>query len=106
MIKELSKLSPKLFSSYKIKNVTFKNRMVMAPMCMYSSHEENGHVQDWHFTHYTSRAVGGVGLIITEATAVEPQGRISTLDLGIDTISFADERSGSKNRHSTGPRWS
>lgn len=83
MIKGLSKVIPKLFSSYSIKNVTFKNRIVMAPMCMYSCYEENGYVQDWHFTHYTSRAVGGVGLIITEATAVEAQGRISTIDLGI-----------------------
>lgn len=54
----------------------------MAPMCMYSS-TENGYVQDWHYTHYTSRAVGGLGLIIIEATAVNPQGRISTSDLGI-----------------------
>lgn len=60
-----------------------KNRIVMAPMCMYSSHNEDGHVQNWHRTHYTSRAVGQVGLIILEATAVTPQGRISPQDLGI-----------------------
>lgn len=48
----------------------------MAPMCMYSSHNEDGMVENWHRTHYTSRAVGQVGLIILEATAVTPQGRI------------------------------
>ncbi|MGG1675042.1 NADPH dehydrogenase NamA [Neobacillus sp. NRS-1170] len=76
-------MTAKLFSSYTIKDVTFKNRIVMAPMCMYSSHNEDGHIQIWHRTHYTSRAVGQVGLIIVEATAVTPQGRISTQDLGI-----------------------
>lgn len=76
-------MTAKLFSPYTIKGVTFKNRIVMAPMCMYSSHNEDGHVQNWHRTHYTSRAVGQVGLIIVEATAVTPQGRISPQDLGI-----------------------
>lgn len=55
----------------------------MAPMCMYSSHNGDGKVQNWHFTHYVSRAVGQVGLIVQEATAVTPQGRISSEDLGI-----------------------
>jgi NADPH2 dehydrogenase len=73
----------KLFSPYTIKGITFKNRIVMSPMCMYSSYNEDGHVQNWHRTHYTSRAVGQVGLIIVEATAVTPQGRISPQDLGI-----------------------
>jgi NADPH2 dehydrogenase len=73
----------KLFSPFTIKGVTLKNRIVMAPMCMYSSHNENGHVENWHRTHYTARAVGQVGLIIVEATAVTPQGRISPQDLGI-----------------------
>ncbi|WP_153122800.1 NADPH dehydrogenase NamA [Peribacillus tepidiphilus] len=76
-------MNHKLFSPYTIKNVTFKNRIVMAPMCMYSSHEKDGKVQNWHRTHYTSRAVGGAGLIIIEATAITPQGRISDRDLGI-----------------------
>ncbi|USK83940.1 NADPH dehydrogenase NamA [Peribacillus asahii] len=75
-------MNAKLFSTYTIKGVTFKNRIVMAPMCMYSS-QEDGHVKNWHVTHYTSRAVGGVGLIILEATAVDLQGRISVNDLGI-----------------------
>lgn len=72
-----------LFSPYTIKNVTLKNRIVMSPMCMYSSHNEDGMLQDWHYTHYVSRAVGQVGLIMVEATAVTPQGRISAQDLGI-----------------------
>ena len=72
-----------LFEPYSIKNITLKNRIVMAPMCMYSSHERDGKVQNWHKTHYASRAVGQVGLIIVEATAVTPQGRISEQDLGI-----------------------
>lgn len=76
-------MAAKLFSPFTIKGVTLKNRIVMAPMCMYSSHNEDGHLQNWHRTHYTSRAVGQVGLIIVEATAVTPQGRISPQDLGI-----------------------
>lgn len=72
-----------LFEPYTIKNITLKNRIVMSPMCMYSSYERDGKVQNWHMTHYTSRAVGQVGLIIVEATAVTPQGRISDQDLGI-----------------------
>jgi NADPH2 dehydrogenase len=76
-------MNAKLFEPYTFKNVELKNRIVMAPMCMYSSHNEDGKVENWHRTHYTSRAVGGVGLIIQEATAVTPQGRISPQDLGI-----------------------
>ncbi len=72
-----------LFSPYTIKNVTIKNRIVMSPMCMYSSHNEDGQLEDFHYTHYVSRAVGQVGLIMVEATAVTPQGRISARDLGI-----------------------
>ncbi|MFO1443562.1 NADPH dehydrogenase NamA [Bacillus sp. Bva_UNVM-123] len=76
-------MNSKLFSPFTIKNTTFKNRIVMAPMCMYSCENEDGKVENWHKTHYTSRAVGQVGLIITEATAVTPAGRISPKDLGI-----------------------
>ncbi len=76
-------MEAKLFSPYTIKNVTFKNRIVMSPMCMYSVDTEDGKVQPFHFTHYISRAVGQVGLIIVEATAVQPEGRISPQDLGI-----------------------
>lgn len=67
---------------YKVKNLEVKNRIVMPPMCMYSADEE-GYVQDFHKIHYGSRALGGLGLIIMEATAVEPKGRISDHDLGI-----------------------
>lgn len=73
----------KLFEPFTIRNTTFKNRIVMAPMCMYSSLNEDGMVEDWHKIHYSTRAVGQVGLIIVEATAVQPAGRISAQDLGI-----------------------
>ncbi|WP_099093083.1 NADPH dehydrogenase NamA [Paenibacillus yonginensis] len=72
-----------LFEPYQLKNITLKNRIVMAPMCQYSVEDESGKVQDWHKIHYPTRAVGQVGLIILEATAVTPQGRISPNDLGI-----------------------
>lgn len=71
-----------LFSGIKIKDLTSKNRIVMPPMCMYSA-DRDGRVNDWHLVHYATRAIGGVGLIIVEATAVEPRGRISSKDLGI-----------------------
>lgn len=76
-------METKLFSHYEIKGLTLKNRIVMAPMCMYSCEKEDGIVTDWHVAHYASRAAGQVGLIILEATAVTPQGRISHQDLGI-----------------------
>lgn len=72
-----------LFSPYTIKNVTLKNRITMSPMCMYSSENEDGKVTPWHFTHYVSRSVGQVGLIMLEATTVTRQGQISPKDLGI-----------------------
>ncbi|MDA1474949.1 NADPH dehydrogenase NamA [Bacillus changyiensis] len=73
----------KLFTPLDIKGVTLKNRIVMSPMCMYSSHDKDGKIQPFHFTHYLSRAIGQVGLIMIEATAVTPEGRISDQDLGI-----------------------
>ncbi|WP_128893820.1 NADPH dehydrogenase NamA [Longirhabdus pacifica] len=72
-----------LFSPITIQGVTLKNRIVMSPMCMYSCMDEDGILTDWHRTHYISRAVGQVGLIMLEASAVTPQGRISNQDLGI-----------------------
>lgn len=72
-----------LFSPYTIRNVTLKNRIVMSPMCMYSVTAKDGKPNNWHFTHYTSRAVGQAALILTEASAVVPEGRISYQDLGI-----------------------
>ena len=71
----------KLFSPLTIKSVGFKNRIVVSPMCEYSSID--GFANEWHLVHLGSRAVGGAGLIITEATAVSPEGRISPNDLGI-----------------------
>ena len=70
-----------LFSPLTIKNVQLKNRIAMSPMCQYSS--EEGHARNWHTVHYGTRAVGGAGLIIVEATAVLPEGRISPADMGI-----------------------
>ncbi|MBT4287613.1 MAG: NADH:flavin oxidoreductase/NADH oxidase [Deltaproteobacteria bacterium] len=72
----------RLFEPYSLKGVEFKNRIAMAPMCQYSA-ENDGLIQNWHRVHYISRAVGQVGMIITEATAVESRGRISCKDLGI-----------------------
>ncbi|WP_042145817.1 NADPH dehydrogenase NamA [Paucisalibacillus sp. EB02] len=73
----------KLFSPITFKDMTLKNRIVMSPMCMYSSEKQDGKLTPFHMTHYISRAVGEVGLIILEATAVEQSGRISAQDLGI-----------------------
>ena len=71
----------KLFSSIKIRGVELKNRIAVSPMCQYSSN--NGMPNDWHLVHLGSRAVGGAGLVFTEATAVSPEGRISPDDAGI-----------------------
>jgi 2,4-dienoyl-CoA reductase-like NADH-dependent reductase (Old Yellow Enzyme family) len=71
----------KLFSALIIKNITLKNRIVMSPMCQYTA--KDGFTNDWHLVHLGTRAVGGAGLIITEATAVSPEGRISPGDIGL-----------------------
>jgi len=73
----------RLFSNFKIKDMELKNRIVMAPMCMDSCKEEDGIATNWHFIHYSTRAIGGVGLIIIESTGIEPGGRITDNDLGI-----------------------
>ena len=73
--------SSHLFSPLTIKSVTLRNRIGVSPMCEYSS--EDGVATDWHLVHLGSRAVGGAGLIIAEATAVAPEGRISPGDAGI-----------------------
>lgn len=70
-----------LFEPLTIKGITLPNRIVMSPMCQYSA--VDGFANDWHLVHLGSRAVGGTGLIIVEATAVVPEGRISYADLGI-----------------------
>jgi 2,4-dienoyl-CoA reductase-like NADH-dependent reductase (Old Yellow Enzyme family) len=70
-----------LFSPLKIRNVTLRNRIAMSPMCQYSATE--GFASDWHMTHLGTRAVGGTGLIIAEAAAVVPEGRITPGDIGL-----------------------
>ena len=70
-----------LFSPLWIRDISFNNRIVVSPMCQYSSRD--GMAEDWHLVHLGSRAVGGAGLIFTEAAAVSPEGRISPADLGI-----------------------
>ncbi|MEU7647785.1 NADH:flavin oxidoreductase/NADH oxidase [Streptomyces huasconensis] len=75
-----------LFEPYTLRSLTIPNRVWMPPMCQYSAPPEGpqtGAPQDWHFAHYAARATGGTGLIIVEATAVSPEGRISPYDLGI-----------------------
>lgn len=72
---------PLLFSPLQLRSVTLRNRIGMAPMCQYSA--VDGFANDWHVVHYGSRAAGGVGLVILEATAVLPEGRITPHDLGI-----------------------
>jgi 2,4-dienoyl-CoA reductase-like NADH-dependent reductase (Old Yellow Enzyme family) len=71
----------KLFTPLIIKSVTLRNRITISPMCQYSA--EDGFANDWHLVHLGSRAVGGASLIIQEATAVSPEGRITPADLGI-----------------------
>ena len=70
-----------LFSPLRLRDVTLSNRIAVSPMCQYSAHD--GLLNDWHFVHLGSRAVGGAGLILLEATAVSPEGRISPWDLGL-----------------------
>ncbi|MBS1130733.1 MAG: NADH:flavin oxidoreductase/NADH oxidase [Proteobacteria bacterium] len=70
-----------LFDPLKLRDITLKNRIGIPPMCQYSA--QDGMAADWHFVHYGSRAVGGAGLMIVEATAVVPEGRISPGDLGL-----------------------
>ena len=70
-----------LFSPLTQRGVTFPNRIVVSPMCQYSC--EDGFANDWHLVHLGSRAVGGAGLVIVEASAVTPEGRISPGDMGI-----------------------
>jgi NADPH2 dehydrogenase len=71
-----------LFESFRIKGLELRNRIVMVPMCMYMA-ASDGKATQWHQIHYGARAIGGCGLIIQEATAVEKRGRLSDNDLGI-----------------------
>src|SRR3954447_23739655 len=70
-----------LFDPYTIRGVTFRNRIFVSPMCQYSS--DDGMPNDWHFVHLGTRAVGGAGLVMVEASGVSPAGRITAWDSGI-----------------------
>src|SRR3954447_6849642 len=70
-----------LFDNYTIRGVTFRNRIFVSPMCQYSS--EDGLPTDWHLVHLGSRAVGGAAMVMVEATAVSPEGRITPWDSGM-----------------------
>src|SRR5690242_21956845 len=70
-----------LFSPLSLRSLALPNRIAVSPMCEYSS--DDGFATDWHLVHLGSRAVGGAGLVFTEATAVAPEGRISPQDLGV-----------------------
>ena len=71
----------KLFTPLKLRSVELSNRVIVSPMCQYSS--DNGMPNDWHFVHLGSRAIGGAALVFTEASAVSPEGRITPWDAGI-----------------------
>jgi 2,4-dienoyl-CoA reductase-like NADH-dependent reductase (Old Yellow Enzyme family) len=80
-ITQESRLMPHLFSEFRLRDVAFANRVGVSPMCQYSC--DDGFANDWHFAHLAARAVGGAGLVFTEAAAVTPEGRISPQDLGV-----------------------
>jgi 2,4-dienoyl-CoA reductase-like NADH-dependent reductase (Old Yellow Enzyme family) len=92
-----------LFSTLPIRDVTVRNRVMVSPMCQYSC-EPDGLATDWHRVHYGSRATGGAGIVMAEATAVRPEGRITPHDLGIwsddhaaalaSTAEFVSDRGG------------
>ncbi len=77
-----------LFEPFPMRSITLRNRIGVSPMCQYSCHQ--GFATDWHLVHLGSRAVGGAGLVIVEATAVTPEGRISEGDLGIWSDAHAE----------------
>ena len=77
-----------LFSPFTLKSLQFRNRIFVSPMCQYSSHE--GLPTDWHLVHLGSRAVGGAGLVMVEASAISPEGRISPDDSGIWSDAHAE----------------
>ena len=73
--------SAQLFSPFTLRSVTFRNRIAVSPMCQYSARD--GRMDDWHLVHLGSRAAGGAGLVVAEAAAVLPEGRIGPGDLGL-----------------------
>jgi len=80
-----------LFEPLTLRETTVRNRVMVSPMCQYSCEARDGLATDWHMVHLGSRAAGGAGIVMAEATAVEPRGRISLEDLGIWSREHADE---------------
>jgi 2,4-dienoyl-CoA reductase-like NADH-dependent reductase (Old Yellow Enzyme family) len=80
-LEQISPAGTHLFSPLKLRGLTLRNRIGVSPMCQYSSPE--GVATDWHLVHLGSRAVGGAGLVMTEASSISPEGRISPVDLGV-----------------------
>jgi 2,4-dienoyl-CoA reductase-like NADH-dependent reductase (Old Yellow Enzyme family) len=76
-------MTPDLFTPLSLRGTEIPNRLMVSPMCQYSVEDRDGVATEWHHVHLGSRAVGGAGLVMAEATAVEPRGRISPQDLGI-----------------------
>jgi len=83
-------VSADLFTPLELRGTELPNRVMVSPMCQYSCEGLDGLPTDWHHTHLVSRAVGGAGLVMSEATAVEPRGRITPYDLGIWSDEHAD----------------
>lgn len=81
---------PHLFRPLALRGLTLRNRLVVSPMCQYSCEAQDGLATDWHLVHLGSRAVGGAGLVFTEAAAVTPEGRISPQDLGFWSDAHAE----------------
>ncbi|RJQ12770.1 MAG: NADH:flavin oxidoreductase/NADH oxidase [Dehalococcoidia bacterium] len=79
-----------LFTPIRLRDLEMRNRIWVSPMCEYSCEQQDGLANDWHLVHLGSRAVGGAGLVMTEATAVTPEGRISPYDLGIWSDAHAE----------------
>jgi 2,4-dienoyl-CoA reductase-like NADH-dependent reductase (Old Yellow Enzyme family) len=93
-----------LFTPLPQRSITLPNRIVVSPMCQYSS--DDGHASDWHLVHLGSRAVGGAGTVMTEAAAVSPEGRITPGDLGIysdDHIPFLSRITAFLKEHGSVP---
>ncbi|MFB6081146.1 MAG: NADH:flavin oxidoreductase/NADH oxidase [Haloferacaceae archaeon] len=87
-------MPPGLFTPLELRETVLPNRLMVSPMCQYSVEACDGVATDWHHVHLGSRAVGGAGLVVTEATAVERRGRISPQDLGI----WSDEHAAALER--------
>lgn len=74
-----------LFSPFRLKGITLRNRLAVAPMCQYAA--DAGFTTDWHYGHYPALARGGAGLVVVEATAVSPEGRITPAVVGFSLTS-------------------